>query len=974
MSVSIICACKNRNAPLKIALSSWVSFSQISEIIIVDWSSDESLNDLTNLDPRIKIISVPNQEYFNQPEPLNLALSLTTGDYILKLDSDHVINPYYNFFENYNIDKNSFVSGQPCGKNYEFYNQEKNAYVIDHTQMSFEDIRQYFTYSIPYYKHLYGLLYTAKENLIKIGGYNENLGEYYAFEDDDIYRRLELFGLNHIRINYDHTFFHIPHPDKKRLENFKAYHKDSELNHQVYWGVQSQGYCGDELEWQTDYAITQAHIKKNKKLHLTEDKNYYFQSKIKWDLTQINEHLYVAEKLFTNKLKDFPTAYYISLEESLDRQKNITGQFSQYGITPIPIISKRFAECDDIVTGKYLHQLNAGTTGCCVSHLKAIKEWYNTTNEDYAFFCEDDLSLETVEHWNFTWSEFVSNLPSDWDCIQLLPIRGDYLEIKLRERWWDDWSVTAYILTRSYAKKIIDTFCIGNTYNLELSNQDIMPLIENIIYSSGKTYTIPLFVEYTNFESTFSSKDDADVKDGQKNNHYYSQEFLSNWWKTQGINSNIETIMNNQKTELEKLLETYAHDTENPKINFLIGLWYEREGHTAPALSYFLRSAERSDDINFQYLSLIKCYFCYEKQGTRDNTAKSILLQAISILPKRPEAYYLACKFHEKRNQWSDCYAYACQALGVCEFNLEALECDVEYPGKYGLLFGKAISAYWWGKGDEARETFNYILDNYDLPYEDKKLIHDNIIRIGGEIKNTIDNIFNDDFDWANLTYSDIVTIKREIQDENVYGFWKEVKQNDIVMDIGASVGPFVSSILNKNPQKVYCVEPSKNLLKTLSKNCSEYLLNAKQNPLIYINKAISDESLEKVNIFGGEDNFETTSFKQIISDYQIEHINFLKIDCEGGEYSIFKDENMNFLLNNVDFMAIEMHLKYARGRDNFKIFRDNYLTQFKNYKVMSCTTQNISHGNSIEITQNIFDDNFIEEYNCEFMIYIMNR
>jgi hypothetical protein len=59
-----------------------------------------------------------------------------------------------------------------------------------------------------------------------------------------------------------------------------------------------------------------------------------------------------------------------------------------------------------------------------------------------------------------------------------------------------------------------------------------MPLIENIIYSSGKTYTIPLFVEYTNFESTFSSKDDADVKDGQKNNHYYSQEFLSNWWKT----------------------------------------------------------------------------------------------------------------------------------------------------------------------------------------------------------------------------------------------------------------------------------------------------------------------------------------------------------------------------------------------------------------------------------------------------------
>jgi FkbM family methyltransferase len=672
-----------------------------------------------------------------------------------------------------------------------------------------------------------------------------------------------------------------------------------------------------------------------------------------------------------NKLQNFPTTYYMSLEESVDRQKNITEQFSEYGIVPISIISKRFAESNDVVTGKYLHQLNAGTTGCCVSHLKAIKQWYNTTDEEYAFFCEDDLSLETVKYWNFTWSEFISNLPFNWDCIQLLPIRGDYLEIKFRERLWNDWSVTAYILTRSYAKKIIDTFCIGDTYNLEMPNQDIMPLIENIIYSLGKTYTIPLFVECVSFGSTFSSEDDADVRDGQKNNHYYSQEFLSNWWKTQGINFNIETLMDNQKTELERLLIRYVDDTEDAKINFLIGLWYEKEGHTAPALSYFLRSAERSDDINFQYLSLIKCYYCYERQGTRDDTAKSILLQAISILPKRPEAYYLSCKFHEKRTQWSDCYAYASQALEVCEFNSEALECDVEYPGKYGLLFGKALSAYWWGKGDEARETFNHILDNYSLPYKDKKIIHDNAIRIGVKVKDTI---FNDDFDWGKLTYPDIVTIKREIQDENVYGFWKEVKENDIVMDIGASVGPFVCSILNKNPKKVYCVEPSKNLLKTLSKNCTEYLLNSKENPLIYINKAISDASLEKVNIFGGEDNFETTTFNQIISDYEIDRIDFLKIDCEGGEYSIFKDENMTFLLNNIDFMAIEMHLKYTKGRDNFKIFRDNYLTQFKNYKVMSCTTQNISYGNLIEITQNIFDDKFIDEYDYEFMIYIMNK
>ena len=67
MNVSLICACKNRNAPLKISLSSWLLFKEITEIIIVDWSSDESLRELTDWDERIKVINVPNQTYFNQP-------------------------------------------------------------------------------------------------------------------------------------------------------------------------------------------------------------------------------------------------------------------------------------------------------------------------------------------------------------------------------------------------------------------------------------------------------------------------------------------------------------------------------------------------------------------------------------------------------------------------------------------------------------------------------------------------------------------------------------------------------------------------------------------------------------------------------------------------------------------------------------------------------------------------------------------
>jgi glycosyltransferase involved in cell wall biosynthesis len=270
MSVSIICACKNRNAPLKISLSSWLSFSQISEIIIVDWSSDESLNDLANLDPRIKIISVPNQKYFNQPEPLNLAASLATGDYILKVDADYILNPYYNFFDFYKVDNTCFV----CGEN-------------GYTQLDIIES--------PYFRYLRGLLYVTRENFLKIGGFNENITKYYAYEDDEIDDRLELLGLEKKKVYYNHNIIHIPHPDKKRLENFEAYHTDTELTSYVYSSLSTQ-FSGDELQWQAEYVLAQEHIQKNKQQCLSEDNNYYFQSKIKWHVTQISNQLYTAEK------------------------------------------------------------------------------------------------------------------------------------------------------------------------------------------------------------------------------------------------------------------------------------------------------------------------------------------------------------------------------------------------------------------------------------------------------------------------------------------------------------------------------------------------------------------------------------------------------------------------------------------------------------------------------------------------------
>jgi glycosyltransferase involved in cell wall biosynthesis len=98
MTVSVISACGNRGKALAVSISSWIQFDEIDEIIVTDWNSTDPIFHLTELDSRIKVITVKNEPYFNQPQPLNLAASLVKTDNILKLDSDTVMNPYFNFF------------------------------------------------------------------------------------------------------------------------------------------------------------------------------------------------------------------------------------------------------------------------------------------------------------------------------------------------------------------------------------------------------------------------------------------------------------------------------------------------------------------------------------------------------------------------------------------------------------------------------------------------------------------------------------------------------------------------------------------------------------------------------------------------------------------------------------------------------------------------------------------------------------
>jgi len=246
----------------------------------------------------------------------------------------------------------------------------------------------------------------------------------------------------------------------------------------------------------------------------------------------------------TNKLKGLKLVNCISLKSSKDRQTKTINEFNKFG-TNIKIIQAYDGRVTDyqnnsIVEGLYLRQMDSGAIATVLSHLKAIKDWYNNTNEDYGFFCEDDMLISNANNWSFNWDNVINNLPKDWKAIQLSVIKDiKESDMKLNIRKWDNWACGAYILSRTYVKTIIDKYYPNDKFIL--INDNLIPLVENIIYGveNKDIYTLPLFTEDISFKSTFYPKF-SDTE--QKNNQKESADFIKNWWEQNDKTKTIEEL------------------------------------------------------------------------------------------------------------------------------------------------------------------------------------------------------------------------------------------------------------------------------------------------------------------------------------------------------------------------------------------------------------------------------------------------
>lgn len=238
------------------------------------------------------------------------------------------------------------------------------------------------------------------------------------------------------------------------------------------------------------------------------------------------------------KLKNFGPILWLNLDSDTHRREYMEEQFKYWEIENHTRISGFDGRVDDVcehLSGRAPDNMSQNEIGCCMSHLKAIKHFYENTDDDYVLIFEDDVVLDIVRYWNFTWKDFFVKLPHDWDCVQLTTICTGNIHVTLHHYFINDFSAAAYLITRHHAAKIIKNHIRGDKFKLD---NGVKPraVSEDTIFGSGKTYSIPLFLYRLDLGSAIHPEH-IDIY------HKGSHDALLNYWKGQGCLREINELM-----------------------------------------------------------------------------------------------------------------------------------------------------------------------------------------------------------------------------------------------------------------------------------------------------------------------------------------------------------------------------------------------------------------------------------------------
>lgn len=167
---------------------------------------------------------------------------------------------------------------------------------------------------------------------------------------------------------------------------------------------------------------------------------------------------------------------------------------------------------------------------------------------------------------------------------------------------------------------------------------------------------------------------------------------------------------------------------------------------------------------------------------------------------------------------------------------------------------------------------------------------------------------------------SPIIQMLREIFSLHVYDPpFLSIEPEDVVVDIGASIGVFSVYARLKTENRVIAYEPCKYPYEVLMKNINVNHLDIEARRCavgseeklqkLYIAEREGGHSFYGPNISGSFEEYEeveTITLDQLCESHGLNQIDFLKLDCEGAEFDILLSNPSS--LERVSKIALEFH------------------------------------------------------------------
>lgn len=334
----------------------------------------------------------------------------------------------------------------------------------------------------------------------------------------------------------------------------------------------------------------------------------------------------------------------------------------------------------------------------------------------------------------------------------------------------------------------------------------------------------------------------------------------------------------------------FINNPTDPEINFWLGYEYDLENNKAAAVSYYLRAAEYSNNKNLTYESLIRIALCLKYTGRRSRSVKNALLNAISCVPDRPEAWYFLSTHLENDQNRKESYTAACM-VELYKNNYKPTLTNIGY---YTFIpqFQKAVTTWWVGNCDEARFLFEDLLKNHKMNDEYTSLVHKNLVGLNGER-------------FYNLPY----TKENYLHLKHKFSGAEKIEKNysQAYQDM------FVLSMLDGKREGTYieigCADPIY--------NNNTYLLETEFN-WNGVSIDINPEEIKKFqntrNNLAITHNALTLNYSELFSKLKFNsNIDYLQIDCEPAEvtYKIlqqipFDEYNFRVITYEHDYYADE--------------------------------------------------------------------